>query len=195
MPGEHVQCRDPRVGHDHLGALRAQQRRERIDRAHVVVGEQDLGSVQAHVDQRAGGVLAACGQPTPQPAREQPHLVEQTVGSGPVLEHDRLGVGLEPLRLGFAQRPAGVHDHRRRLGALLLERLQKFEAVHVGQGQVENHAVEALLHQRLQRLARAARAADEEVLAAEAGHQRVRQGGVVLDDQQTTRRGGDLRHE
>ena len=85
-------------------------------------------------------------RPAAQVLHEQPHLVQQALRRAPVLEDDRLGVGLEPRDLVLAQRPAGVDHHRRAIVHLgpLLQRLQQVQAVHVGQAEIQDHAAEAL---------------------------------------------------
>ena len=75
--------------------------------------------------------------------QEQRGLVQQPLGRLHVLEHDALGHRLEPRLLLGGQVLAGEDDDghvgQRRLGVHLLQQL---EAGHVGQAQVEHHAVE-----------------------------------------------------
>ena len=85
---------------------------------------------------------------------EERGLVQQPLGRLDVLEDDALGHRLELRLLVGGELLAGEDDHghvgERGLGMQFLEQL---EAGHVRQAQVEHHAVEGPVEQRLQRLA------------------------------------------
>ena len=93
------------------------------------------------------------GQAGRHPVEEQRGLVQQPLGRLGVLDHHRLGhppqLGLFPL----GQLLAGVDDGGELAQPdLALDPGDELEAGHVGQAQVEHHAVERLPLQRLERI-------------------------------------------
>jgi hypothetical protein len=116
---------------------------------------------------------------------EQRGLVEEAIRRADVFDDD--GVG-DPLELGLLfprQLAAGV-DHHRDVGhpELVLHPIDELEAGHVGQSEVQDHAVEAPLRQDLQGLFTRADGHDLDVVIADQLHDGVPLLLVVLDHQE-----------
>ena len=119
------------------------------------------------------------------PVEEQRRLVDEVLQRSGVLDDRRLGHLVEPEPLVRGQVPPGVDDDPEVLRVdVALDRLQQLEAAHVGQVQVEHHAVERLALQRLEGLGRGADGRDPDVAVAERGDDAGPLDLVVLDDQQ-----------
>ncbi len=124
--------------------------------------------------------------------QEQCGLVEQAFGRFHALDHDRARHGVQPRVFLRRKLAAGEHHdrqvHQRRL---LSDLLQHVEAGHIGQAQVEHHAIDQLLAQQNERLLAGFRRHDVDIVAAQQLRDAEPLGGVVLDHQQAaaTRRG------
>ena len=120
--------------------------------------------------------------------QEERGLVQQSLRRLDVFQDDALGHRLESRLLIGGEILAGEDDHgdirQSRLG---MDFLQQFEAGHVGQSQVEHHAVERLVEHRLQRLAAGGDGHRLDVFVAQQFDDGLPLDVVVLDDQQPFR--------
>ena len=125
---------------------------------------------------------------------EEGGLVQQPLGGLDIFEDDALGHRLELRLLLGGQILAGEDDHGHvRQGRLGVHFLQQLEASHVGQPQVEHHAVEGLVEHRLQRLVAGGDGHHLDVFIAEQLDDGLPLDVVVLDDQQPLgARGGEV---
>ena len=100
--------------------------------------------------------------------QEQRRLVEQPLGRLDALDHDAAGQRVQLRVLLGRQLAAGEH-HDRHVAQLLVaaDPLEHLEAGHVGQPQVEHHAVARLLRQRGERLRAGVGGHDVDVVVAE----------------------------
>jgi hypothetical protein len=183
---EHLEHLPPVLGDQHVRTLAAQKRGERVDRAHVVVRDEDARAAERHVRQERGA-RGKRWRPRTVGAHvlhEQAHLLEQALARAPVFEHDRLGVRFDATDFLAREAATGVHHDRRHGQAVV--RAQGFEqpeAVHVGQAEVEDHAAVALLAERLEGSACARHVARVEPCALQEVDQGVAFVRVVLDHQ------------
>ena len=167
---------------------------QRIDIAHVVVHQQQLlalENVVAVFDQLRVAAPVG-GQGGLQPVQEQRRLVEQPFVGAFGLEDDAVGVLAQPRFLVAGQVLAGVDHHRHRLvGVVAVQPLEQFEAAHVRQGQVQNHAVVDGFTEGFQRRLAAGDGGDLHALLVEQLADAFMLDGAVLHHQQAPHIGLD----
>ena len=171
--------------HAHAAPLeRARQRedvaRVVVDHQHGAAGQHLVGAVQA-----LQHALLVLGQVLGDLVQEERGLVEQPLGRGRALDHDRARHGVQLGVLLGRQVAAGEHHHRQvGQGGVVLYLLQHLEARQVGQAQVEHHAVEALRAQLVERAAAGIDGGDLDVGMRQQLGDAEALGLVVLGDQE-----------
>ena len=156
------------------------------DVPHIVVHDQDLLAGEFQVGLRAGRRAARRRMEFGlDPVEEQGRLIDQMLQRPGVLDDGRLGHLLESVLLLPGEVPPRVDDDPEVLRVdVPLDRLQELEAVHVGQVQVEHHAVERPGPQGLEGLGGRPDGGDADVGVADRGGDVAALDLVVLHDQQ-----------
>ncbi len=118
--------------------------------------------------------------------QEQRRLVQQPLRRFDALDHDAARHGVQSGVLVRGQLAAGEHHHRHVAQLrIVADLLQHLEAGHIGQLQIEHHAIDRILAQLRHSRRAGVRRRDFDVLVAQQFRDALALGLVVLDQQQT----------
>ena len=123
--------------------------------------------------------------------QEQRRFVEQSLGRTDVLDDQRLRQRAELCLLVVGEVPGAVHHDRGGNARRLLDLRDQFEAGHVGQVEIEHHAVELLEVECAQRLGTSRDRGHLDVAVADQIHHHRADGRIVLDHEQVLDRATD----
>ncbi len=158
------------------------------DIARVIVDQQHRTPDQIFIRtvQALEHALLGLRQVSDNPMQEQRRLVQQALGRFHALDHDAARHGVQPRVFVGREFAPGEHHHRdiakRRIVA---NSLQHLEPRHVGQLQVEHHAIDAVVAQLQQRARAGIGRHDFYIVGSQQFGDALALGFIVFDQQQT----------